>query len=191
MATHDPEFYESPKFSPEPDELRPRQRGCFFYGCIIASILALLMVILVAVGAFFLYRFANQMVALTQQGDTNGPAGFDKMPGGDEAIAAVVTRPTQNDNGPRLPAPSDFACYGSAGTLHHIDGWYAGGNRQTIGLGHLANTEQRRLAIHHICATFPIEADWSNRSGPVISRRSSAPSTRNHQSAQATMRISD
>ena len=121
-------------------------------------------------------RFANQMVALTQQGDTNGPAGFDKMPGGDEAIAAVVTRPTQNDNGPRLPAPSDFACYGSAGTLHHIDGWYPGRDRQTIGLGHLANTEQRRLAIHHICATFPIEADWSNRSGPVISRRSSAPS---------------
>jgi hypothetical protein len=39
-------------------------------------------------------RFANQMVALTQQGDTNGPAGFDKMAGGDEAIAAVVTRPT-------------------------------------------------------------------------------------------------
>lgn len=49
-------------------------------------------------------------------------------------------------------------------------------NRQTIGLGHLANTEQRRLAIHHICATFPIEAVWSNRSRPVIARRSSAPS---------------
>jgi hypothetical protein len=39
-------------------------------------------------------RLARQMVARAQQGDTNGPAGFDKMPGGDEAIAAVVTRPT-------------------------------------------------------------------------------------------------
>jgi hypothetical protein len=112
-------------------------------------------------------RLARQMVARAQQGDTNGPTGFDKMPGGDEAIAAVVTRPTQNDNGPRLPAPPDFACDGCAGTLHHIDGWYAGGNRQTIGLGHLANTEQRRLAVHHICATSPIEADRSFRDGPL------------------------
>ena len=39
-------------------------------------------------------RLARQMIARAQQGDTNGPAGFDKMPGGDEAIAAVVTRPT-------------------------------------------------------------------------------------------------
>ena len=39
-------------------------------------------------------RLARQMVARAQQGDTNGPAGFEKMPGGDEAIAAVVTRPT-------------------------------------------------------------------------------------------------
>jgi hypothetical protein len=39
-------------------------------------------------------RLARRMVARAEQGDTNGPTGFDKMPGGDEAIAAVVTRPT-------------------------------------------------------------------------------------------------
>ena len=104
---------------------------------------------------------ASQMVARAKQGDTNGPAGFGKMPGGDEAVAAVVTRSAQNDDGPHRPAPPDLACDGAAGILHHIDGWHAGGNRQTIGLGHLANTEQRRLAIHHIYATFPIEADRS------------------------------
>ena len=37
----------------------PRQRGCFFYGCIIASVLALLMVILVAIVVFVGYRFAQ------------------------------------------------------------------------------------------------------------------------------------
>ena len=51
MATHDPEFYESPKFSPEPDELRPRQRGCFFYGCVIASVLIVLLILALAVGS--------------------------------------------------------------------------------------------------------------------------------------------
>jgi hypothetical protein len=62
MSTNDPEFYQAPKFTPEPPQAVPRQHGCFFYGCIIATILALLMVILVAVGTFFLYRFANRMV---------------------------------------------------------------------------------------------------------------------------------
>ncbi len=44
-TSHDPEFYQSPKFSPDKAEAPPRQRGCFFYGCIIASVLALLMLI--------------------------------------------------------------------------------------------------------------------------------------------------
>jgi hypothetical protein len=62
MSTNDPEFYQAPKFSPEPPPAVPRQHGCFFYGCIIASVLALLMVILVAIGSYFLYRFASQVI---------------------------------------------------------------------------------------------------------------------------------
>ena len=62
MSTNDPEFYQTPKFSPEHYEAPPRQRGCFFYGCIIASVLALLMAILVAVIAFVGYRMLNQWV---------------------------------------------------------------------------------------------------------------------------------
>ena len=59
MSTNDPEFYQAPKFTPEPPQALPRQRGCFFYGCIIASILAVLIVILLAVVAFFGYRIVE------------------------------------------------------------------------------------------------------------------------------------
>jgi hypothetical protein len=62
MATNDPEFYQSPKFTPEPPMALPRQRGCFFYGCIIASVLALLVAILVAIGVYFGLRLLNQAV---------------------------------------------------------------------------------------------------------------------------------
>ena len=53
MSTNDPEFYQAPKFTPEPPHALPKQRGCFFYGCIIASILAVLFAILMVVIAFF------------------------------------------------------------------------------------------------------------------------------------------
>ena len=62
MSTHDPEFYQAPKFTPEPPQAIPKPRGCFFYGCIIASILAVLFVILIAVIAFFTYQFVNKLV---------------------------------------------------------------------------------------------------------------------------------
>ncbi len=62
MATNDPEFYQSPKFTPEPPMAAPRQRGCFFYGCIIASVLVLLVAIMLAMVAYFAYRGFNQLV---------------------------------------------------------------------------------------------------------------------------------
>ncbi len=62
MSTNDPEFYQAPKFTPEQYQAPPRQRGCFFYGCIIAIVLALLVAILLAVLAFVVYRFAGRMV---------------------------------------------------------------------------------------------------------------------------------
>jgi hypothetical protein len=62
MSTNDPEFYQAPKFTPEPPQALPRQRGCFFYGCIIALVLALLMAILLAIMAFFTYRFFGKLV---------------------------------------------------------------------------------------------------------------------------------
>ncbi len=62
MASYDPEFYQAPKFSAEYDESRPKQRGCFFYGCVISSILAVLLLIALAVSAFFLMRFFSNFV---------------------------------------------------------------------------------------------------------------------------------
>ena len=60
MATDDPEFYQAPKFSADYDELRPRQRGCFFYGCVIASVLAVLLILALAVGGYLVYRALNR-----------------------------------------------------------------------------------------------------------------------------------
>jgi hypothetical protein len=62
MSTQDPEFYQTPKYAPEQYQAPPRQRGCFFYGCIIASVLALLVLILVGILAFVGYRMFNQAV---------------------------------------------------------------------------------------------------------------------------------
>ncbi len=62
MATNDPEFYQSPKFTPEPPMAAPHQRGCFFYGCIIASVLALLVAIMLALVTYLGFRFLNQAV---------------------------------------------------------------------------------------------------------------------------------
>jgi hypothetical protein len=61
MASGDLDLSDYRKFGPPYDE-PPRQRGCLFYGCIIAGILALLLVIAVGVGFFFVYRFFEGLV---------------------------------------------------------------------------------------------------------------------------------
>lgn len=64
MASYDPEFYEAPKVPPQYGEPRPAQRGCFFYGCIFASVLSLLLIIGLGVVAYmgmrFVYRLADE-----------------------------------------------------------------------------------------------------------------------------------
>ena len=77
MASYDPEFDQAPKFSPEYDDSRPRQRGCFFYGCVIASVLTVLLIIALAVLAFivmrFFYRFRRRMDLARTDGVAQGP----------------------------------------------------------------------------------------------------------------------
>jgi len=69
MASYDPEFYQPPKSPPGYDDARPRQRGCFFYGCVIASVLTILLIIMLAVLAFisvrFFYGFVDQWTSPT------------------------------------------------------------------------------------------------------------------------------
>jgi len=62
MASYDSEFDQAPKFSPEYDNSRPRQRGCFFYGCVIASVLAVLLIIALAVLAYIGMRWFSGFV---------------------------------------------------------------------------------------------------------------------------------
>jgi hypothetical protein len=89
MASHDPEFYEAPKFSPEYDEPRPKQRGCFFYGCVIASVLAVLLIIALAVGAFFVMRFFSGVV---EEWTSPSPMELPKVHASEEERKAVRER---------------------------------------------------------------------------------------------------
>jgi hypothetical protein len=61
MATSDADFYETQKFGPQYDE-PPRQRGCFFYGCIISSVLALLVMIALGLVLYVAYRGLSRLV---------------------------------------------------------------------------------------------------------------------------------
>jgi hypothetical protein len=64
MSTSDPDFYDAQKFSPEPDKAPTRERGCFFYGCLITGILALLLAIAIGVLTYVLYRSFTEFVEL-------------------------------------------------------------------------------------------------------------------------------
>jgi hypothetical protein len=89
MATDDPEFYQAPKFSPEYDEYRPKQRGCFFYGCVIASVLAVLLIVALAVGAYMVYRKFNQLL---EDYTATAPRELPKLEVDEEEREAVVDR---------------------------------------------------------------------------------------------------
>jgi hypothetical protein len=62
MAANNPDFSDYQKFTPPAYEEPPRQRGCFFYGCIIASILSLLLVIAVSVFLYLGYRMLGRAI---------------------------------------------------------------------------------------------------------------------------------
>ncbi len=62
MASYDPEFDHAPKFSPEYDDSRPRQRGCLFYGCVISGVLAVLVIVLLGIGAYLASRWFSGFI---------------------------------------------------------------------------------------------------------------------------------
>ncbi len=89
MASYDPEIEHAPKFSPEYDDSRPRQRGCFFYGCVIAGVLAVLMIIALAVLAFFAMRFFSGLV---EEWTSPVPAELPRVQVSDEERKSVRER---------------------------------------------------------------------------------------------------
>ncbi len=76
MSTSDPDFYASKKFSPEPDEVPTRQRGCLFYGCLISGILALLLLIAIGIITYVLYRTFTEFV---EQNTATAPRELPKV----------------------------------------------------------------------------------------------------------------
>ncbi len=89
MASYDPEFENAPKFSPEYDDSQPRQRGCFFYGCVIASVLTVLMIIALAVLAFFATRLFSRFV---EEWTSTEPMELPKVQASEEERKAVWER---------------------------------------------------------------------------------------------------
>lgn len=61
MASSNADFSDYKRIAAPYDE-PPRQRGCFFYGCIIAIVLAVLFLIAIVVLAFLLYRWVGSFV---------------------------------------------------------------------------------------------------------------------------------
>jgi hypothetical protein len=62
MTASNPDFASQPKFTPPAFEEPPRQHGCFFYGCIIAGVLALLLLIAISVGLYLFYQWVGKQV---------------------------------------------------------------------------------------------------------------------------------
>lgn len=59
MASHDPDFtnaHASPGEGATPPDVEPRRRGCLFYGCVAAAVLAVLTMIGLALAAWVSYR---------------------------------------------------------------------------------------------------------------------------------------
>lgn len=61
MASSNLDYSDYKRIAPPYDE-PPRQRGCFFYGCIIAIVLAVLFMIAIGVLSFLLYRWLGGLV---------------------------------------------------------------------------------------------------------------------------------
>ncbi len=89
MASYDPEFDHAAKFSPEYDDSRPRQRGCFFYGCVISSVLTVLLIIGLAVLAFIGMRWFSGFV---EEWTSPAPEELPRVQVSEEERAAVRDR---------------------------------------------------------------------------------------------------
>ena len=74
MASYDPEFYEPPKSAPGYDDARPGQRGCFFYGCVIAGVLSVLLIIAWLLGGYLAYRALLRLPRAIHLQDADGIA---------------------------------------------------------------------------------------------------------------------
>ena len=116
------------------------------------------------------------MVARAEQGNADGPAGFGKVPGSHETVAAIVAGSTQHGDRTRWPALPNLARDGPAGILHQFGSRRTGGHRQTIGFAHPTDIEQRGLEVHDLFRHLQIATEQSlfasnGRKFPVRKKR--------------------
>lgn len=104
MSTNDPDFFEAKKFSPEPDEKPTRQHGCFFYGCLITGILALLLAIAIGIITYALYRWFNDFV---EQNTAVAPRELPKVEVSPEERVAVKEKVERFTNSGEAAEPAE------------------------------------------------------------------------------------
>jgi hypothetical protein len=83
-----------------------------------------------------------------EQRESNGPAGFGKVAGGDETVATVAAGATQHRDRTSGVALRDLPCDGRAGILRQLSFRGPGGHRQSNRFAHLADIEQGCVVVH-------------------------------------------
>ena len=84
---------------------------------------------------------ARQMVTLSQQGNTHGPARFGKLSGGGKTVAAIVAGATEHDHGTDRPVLLNLLRNGLAGIVHQFVDRRTTSNREPVGFAHPADIE--------------------------------------------------
>ena len=91
--------------------------------------------------------FAREFFACAQQGHLHRPARRIQMTGDDKAVAAIVSRSTQDRDRTHRPALADGDRDRAAGRLHHRGAAGAGGLGRAIGLSHLGGRQEHEVAV--------------------------------------------
>ena len=120
-------------------------------------------------------RVAGQFLALAEQADGDFVSHGAQQAGSDEAVAAVITGPAENNDTParrqRLPHRIGHGC---ARVLHQLDAGNAARNRQPVGLRHLRIFEKFDR-FHHRSIVRQLRAvramiQVASRAGEAIAR---------------------
>jgi hypothetical protein len=90
--------------SPPPYEIQRKPRGCLFYGCLVAIVLAVIAAILLGLGATFFYRSLDQFVKDYAE-DTPRPVPVAELPA--DELDALKARLTAFQEGLEAHAPTE------------------------------------------------------------------------------------
>ena len=92
-------------------------------------------------------RRLRELIARAKQSNFHRPSRRGEVTGDDKAIAAIVTWPAQDRDGPHRPALPDRDRDGAASGLHHSRAADAGRLSCAVGVTHLGGRQQREAAV--------------------------------------------